>query len=84
MKFSLLCFIKFHRVPKRNILFFIGLILFLCCDLCVGLFNFSEVGITLPAALEKVIAPAMWLFYLPSQVLITISAGANATFDKKR
>lgn len=65
------------KYSKRNILFFIGLILFLCCDLCVGLFNFSEVGITLPAALEKVIAPAIWLFYLPSQVLITISAGAN-------
>jgi len=50
----------------RRWIFAAGLTLFVCCDLCVGMFNlgilraFSSVG--------------MWLFYLPSQVLIVLSA----------
>lgn len=42
-----------------------GLLLFVCCDLCVGAWNlgllpgFTRIG--------------MWLFYLPSQVLIVLS-----------
>lgn len=50
----------------RRRLFAAGLVLFACCDICVGLFNlgmflsFTSVG--------------MWLFYLPSQVLIVLSA----------
>lgn len=51
-------------------LFALGLTLFVGCDLCVGLFN------ALPAAapLYPVVSLGMWLFYLPSQVLITLSA----------
>lgn len=47
-------------------LFGAGLTLFVCCDICVGMYNldlfhsFASVG--------------MWLFYLPSQVLIVLSA----------
>lgn len=50
-------------LKKRT--FSIGLLLFVCCDVCVGLYNlglftgFTRVG--------------MWLFYLPSQVLIVLS-----------
>lgn len=46
-------------------LFAIGLLLFTCCDICVGAWNlgllpgFTRIG--------------MWLFYLPSQVLIVLS-----------
>ena len=46
-------------------IFAVGLLLFVCCDICVGLWNvglfpsFTRVG--------------MWLFYLPSQVLIVLS-----------
>lgn len=45
--------------------FALGLLLFVCCDICVGAWNtgllpgFTRVG--------------MWLFYLPSQVLIVLS-----------
>ena len=45
--------------------FAVGLLLFVCCDVCVGLWNaglfpgFTRIG--------------MWLFYLPSQVLIVLS-----------
>ena len=47
-----------------------GLALFVGCDLCVGLFN------ALPAAspLYPAVSVGMWFFYLPSQVLIALSA----------
>lgn len=51
-------------------LFTAGLFLFLCCDICVGLHN-----VPLPSAALAAFAQfAMWLFYLPSQVLIVCSA----------
>ena len=46
--------------------FALGLTLFVCCDICVGLFN---LGI-----LYSFASVGMWLFYLPSQVLIVLSA----------
>ncbi|MBD5098540.1 MAG: hypothetical protein HDT35_03150 [Clostridiales bacterium] len=51
-------------------LFALGLTLFVGCDACVGLFN------ALPAAspLFPAASVGMWLFYLPSQVLIALSA----------
>lgn len=50
--------------------FALSLTLFVGCDTCVGLFN------TLPptSPLYSAAAVAVWLFYLPSQVLITLSA----------
>ena len=62
------------KKSKRYILLFIGLLLFIGCDACVGLDNFTEVGINIPAEALEIINPAIWLFYLPSQVLITLSA----------
>lgn len=54
--------------PRR--IFAAGLTLFVGCDLCVGLFN------TLPSLspLYPAVSLGMWFFYLPSQVLITLSA----------
>lgn len=54
--------------PRR--LFAVGLTLFVGCDLCVGLFN----ALTAAAPLYPVVSVGMWFFYLPSQVLITLSA----------
>lgn len=62
------------KKSKRFLLLMIGLILFIGCDACVGLDNFAEVGINIPAAALEIINPAIWLFYLPSQVLIVLSA----------
>ena len=60
--------------PGRNLrLFSMGLWLFLCCDVCVGLFQTPELAT--PAA-ESFVRVGMWLFYLPAQVLIALS-GAN-------
>lgn len=56
--------------------FALGLLLFMGCDICVGLCNLATV---LPEAAILSLLPfaqvGMWLFYLPSQVLITLSAG---------
>lgn len=77
-------------VLRRQALHFaLGLTLFLCCDLCVGLNNFSQFSAQLPPALPPFLAQAvptalpswleafaavgMWAFYLPSQVLIVLS-----------
>lgn len=54
--------------PRR--LFAAGLTLFVGCDLCVGLFN----ALTAAAPLYPAVSVGMWFFYLPSQVLITLSA----------
>lgn len=58
------------RRGKRWRRFALGLTLFVGCDACVGLFN------ALPAAspLCSAVSVGMWLFYLPSQVLIALSA----------
>ena len=65
----------------KNLLFAIGITLFLCCDICVGLDNGSMVGIELAEGLKNFVGPAIWAFYLPSQVLIVLSVnkgGLNA------
>ena len=53
-----------------------GLLLFVGCDLCVGLMNLSPaLAALLPAPLPAFARVGMWLFYLPSQALITLTAG---------
>ena len=52
-------------------LFALGLTLFVGCDICVGLFNIQSAG-SLP--LHLLVYLGMWAFYLPSQVLIALSA----------
>ncbi len=62
---------------KKNMLFSIGLALFVLCDFVIG---FSFIGTYLPIAenalIYKIIYPGFdlaWAFYLPSQALIAIS-----------
>ena len=60
--------------PGQNMrLFSVGLWLFLCCDVCVGLFQSPELASPAVGAFVQI---GMWLFYLPAQVLIALS-GAN-------
>ena len=58
----------------KNRLFTIGLALFICCDVCVGIHNLPNI---LPAWVYELAAVGMWLFYLPSQVLISLSGEKN-------
>lgn len=52
--------------------FSMGLTLFVCCDICVGLYNILPFGI-----LYIIVSKLMWVFYLPSQVLISLSKDAS-------
>ena len=53
-----------------SILAALGLWLFLCCDVCVGLYQ----SWLLSGALDRAVHLGMWLFYLPGQVLLSLSA----------
>ena len=54
--------------------FHLGLLLFIGCDVCVGLHNLTAAaGLSLPLWLGQAAAVGMWLFYLPSQVLLALS-----------
>ena len=59
------------RPPYRG--FGVGLLLFVCCDLCVGLHNLSAWFPAAGGPLVQFARVGMWLFYLPSQVLISLS-----------
>lgn len=73
------------RRGRYNVLFAVGLLLFLCCDVCVGLHNAGNVlGLNLPARLCVFASWAIWIFYMPSQVLITLSVNADGVSGKKR
>lgn len=55
---------------KRRRCFALGLTLFVGCDVCVGLFN----ALPITSSLYPAVSMGMWLFYLPSQALIALSA----------
>lgn len=62
---------------KRNLLFSLGLFLFLLCDICVGCYNIGDIiGISNTSLFYKIANLPFniaWLFYHPSQVLLAIS-----------
>lgn len=62
----------FARMKRSSTaaLYAAGLILFFCCDLCVGLNNLTPNPIT---------NIAIWAFYLPGQVLIASSANPEVS-----
>ena len=57
---------------KKLRVFSIGLSLFIGCDICVGLFNILPHN-----NLYSFVSIMMWIFYLPSQVLISLSKDEN-------
>lgn len=59
------------RRGRRWRLFALGLTLFVGCDVCVGVFNLQLSRSLLQHFLAYL---GMWAFYLPSQVLIALSA----------
>lgn len=54
------------KEPPAGVLFACGLALFLLCDICVGLRN-------LPTSRGELFYHLIWVFYLPSQLLIMLS-----------
>jgi hypothetical protein len=61
---------------RKRCLFAIGLVLFVLCDINVGLFNLIQVSTVSNGWMQIIYnfaAIAMWMFYLPAQVLIALS-----------
>ena len=54
------------RKIRRRLLFAVGLSLFFCCDVCVGLRSI------LPQELSTLMLILIWVFYIPSQVIIVV------------
>lgn len=69
--------VAFSCLRGRERLFAWGLFLFILCDIHVGLMNLGQF-LTLPPVYERRVVPycerILWLFYLPSQVLISVSS----------
>jgi uncharacterized membrane protein YhhN len=68
---------------RKNILFPIGMTLFLCCDILVGLSNIQSY-MTLSESsflLDIINCPIdlIWVFYFPSQVLLALSILTNVS-----
>lgn len=63
---------------SENKLFFAGLCVFLCCDICVGLHNISA---ELPEWLHRAADIGMWTFYLPSQVILVLSGKERDEYE---
>lgn len=67
---------------RANFLYAIGMVLFLLCDINVGIFNLSGF-ITLPEqlyhSLYSLSSILMWTFYAPAQVLISLSVTKMST-----
>lgn len=61
------------RREPRFLLSFIGFFLFILCDLTVGLNGVGH-GFGIPDSVIGLSANLTWVFYLPSQVLIVLSA----------
>ncbi|MDO4940698.1 MAG: hypothetical protein Q4E33_03280 [Erysipelotrichaceae bacterium] len=57
---------------KKLLIYSIGLTLFIGCDINVGLHNIMNVG-----TIYQIATIMMWIFYLPSQVLISIGGNKN-------
>lgn len=60
------------RSIKRYLLFSIGLVLYAMCDVCVTLTHMKFYITNLPH--ESVFRTMIWVFYIPSQVCIALSA----------
>jgi hypothetical protein len=76
----------FKRPHDRSLgLFAVGMILFLVCDINVGLFNISGF-VAMPESAYDVLYPIisvlMWTFYAPSQVFIALSVYGLRKKDK--
>lgn len=66
-------FLIHKNIVKRKLLA-VGLLLFWSCDICVGIHNLMAYVPQFPFPRVVLLAAfGMWLFYLPSQVLIVLS-----------
>lgn len=70
--------IKTHKYGQK--IYATGMILFLLCDINVGLFNISDFTVINGAwfaGIYEFASIAMWMFYLPAQVCIALSGNSS-------
>lgn len=72
----------YSAIKTRRYLIAIGMFLFFMCDLNVALFNLIGSFSFYSVRLEFIVGFLIWLFYLPSQLLLTLS-GFNPEFLKQ-
>ena len=62
------------KISKKYILYFVGLVLFVGCDVFVGLCEAGKLGLSIiPPHLDFFAHLMIWLCYLPAQVCIVLS-----------
>ena len=62
---------------RKQRCFSLGLWLLLFCDIHVALYNVSDFWNPFLAGWQKIAQPCIWMFYLPSQVLIALAAAGT-------
>ncbi len=53
-----------------------------CCDICIGVYNGCMIGLDLPAKTADTIQSLIWIFYMPSQVLIALTVSRGGICGK--
>lgn len=77
--------IAYHTKNRSTIIFAIGMVLFILCDINVGVFNLSDFISIESSLFSKVYSfsvIAMWMFYLPAQVCIALSGDTQNSVKK--
>ena len=71
----MICALRKGRYPTpNNLLIFLGMTLFVMCDISVAIWNLGRMGIITNEVVFNFASAAIWLFYTPSQVCLAISA----------
>jgi len=63
---------KRYSAPNRHLML-AGMLLFMLCDICVAIFNSHMILDNVSPALIDGARSAIWLFYVPGQVFLSIS-----------
>lgn len=74
------------RKERSSQLYALGMLLFLLCDINVGLFNltgFIELSDELNSVIYSISSILMWTFYAPSQVMIALSCHNNCYHNNR-
>lgn len=82
--FSLLTYLK-DREKKQMLVMSVGFFLFILCDISVGLYNlnngFNDMEVNKEIA--SLFLHVIWIFYAPSQYLLTISVDLRGKYEQK-
>ena len=74
-------FMAYSKYPAPNsIMIVIGMLLFMACDIFVGLYNLPIDALQSPSAREF-IQRGIWLFYFPSQAILSSTARKLKSYD---